>query len=232
MTRMENEEMINMYMEKHHLLSLFSAFDRNQIYLHHFRKEEMIISAGDTIEEMLFLVDGKVKIFTMTDEDKRLILRFQKALAVLGDIEFVDDDPAVSSVEASTDCIALGISYKNIRKAIGDNPIFLQFLLKSITYKFRTKASFTSLNVLYPVEVRFASYLLSISTDSEGSVFRDEMKNSSLADIADMIGTSYRHLNRVIQKLCQNQVVERVNGTIHIKDFKRLREIARDNIYE
>lgn len=209
-----------------------SSLDMNKIQLCSFTKGECVITAGEPLGKMFFLVEGKVKVFKVTPEDKRLIIRFLKPPVTLGDIEFANEEVAMNSVEATTDCLAICISYKNIKEAIGNNPDFLYFLLKSIAQKFRTKTNFTTFNVLYPVEVRFASYLLSIATDSEGTLFREEMKHSSLVDIADTIGTSYRHLNRVIQKLCHQEIIERVNGAIHIQNIEKLRELAKDNIYE
>lgn len=228
----DNQSLIYSYLKKNNLHIYFSSHDLNKIQLCSFTKGENMISAGEPLKEMLFLVEGKVKIFTITSEDKRLILRFQKAPALLGDIEFANEEAAMNSVEASTECIALRITYKNLKETIGNNPSFLLLLLKSIAQKFRTKTNFTTFLVLYPVEVRFASYLLSISTDNKGNLFREEMKNSSLIEIADTIGTSYRHLNRVIQKLCDQQIIERVDGALHIKNIKKLRKLAKDNIYE
>ncbi|WP_050614432.1 Crp/Fnr family transcriptional regulator [Bacillus testis] len=228
----DNQSLVYSYLETNQLHEYFSRVDVNKIKLCRFDKGEMMITAGEPLQEMLFLVEGKVKIFTVTAEDKRLIIRFLKAFAMLGDIEFANEENAITSVEAITDCLVLSIPYNYLKETIGKNPSFLYFLLQSISHKFRTKTNFTTFNVLYPVEVRFASYLLSISTDSKGTVFREEMKHSSLADIADMIGTSYRHLNRVIQKLCNEQVIERAKGSIHIKNLQKLRDLAKDNIYE
>ncbi|MNI78242.1 DNA-binding transcriptional activator YeiL [compost metagenome] len=85
---------------------------------------------------------------------------------------------------------------------------------------------------MYPVEVRLASYLLSISTEEDGTVFHEELDAFNLTDIANLIGTSYRHLNRVIQKLCTDGLIERNQGFILVKDRAGLREVAGHNIYE
>lgn len=228
----DNEELIYSYINQPYLKAFLSSFDLNKIQLRSYVKGECMITGGEPLHNIYFLVEGKVKVFTITPEDKKLIIRFVKAPVTLGDIEFANEEAAMNFVEASTDCMAICISYKNVKETIGNNPSFLYFLLKSIAQKFRTKTNFTSFIVLYPVEVRFASYLLSISTDSEETLFREDMKNSSLIDIADMIGTSYRHLNRVIQKLCHEQIIERVNGSIHIKNIDKLRKLAKDNVYE
>jgi len=231
MERIYNKALIHSYVEMYKLNNLFSEFSDEDIQLYRFYKGEMIYITGEEILNMYFIVEGKVKIYTNTIDDKRLILRFQKAVAVIGDIEFIDNDPALHSVEASSDCIAIGISYKTIREKLGSNPIFLQYLLESVTSKFRTKTN-SSINLLYPVEVRFASYLLSTSNEGKDSSFQEEMKNISLTDISEMIGTSYRHLNRVITKLSNESIIKRENGVIHIQDIEKLKEIARDNIYE
>ena len=230
MQRIKNEEQLSSYIEKNNLNELFSVFHKEQLQLCRFEKGEMIYTEGEEISEMYFIVEGKVKIFVTTLDDKRLILRFKNALVPIGEIEFIHNDPAYHSVEASTDCWAIALTYKTLRENIFNNTFFLQYLLEEITYKFRAKANTVSLN-LYPVEVRFASYLLSMSTDATGE-FQEEMRNLSLSEIAETIGTSYRHLNRVIQKMCNLQVIERRNGKIHINDLEKLREIARDNMYE
>lgn len=228
MERIHNKTLIHSYVEKNKLNKLFTNFSYEDIQLYRFYKGEMIYITGEEILNMYFVVEGKVKIYTNTIDDKRLILRFQKAVAVIGDIEFIDNDPALHSVEASSDCIAIGISYKTIREKLGSNPIFLQYLLESVTSKFRTKTN-SSINLLYPVEVRFASYLLSTTNEGRDSSFQEEI---SLTDISEMIGTSYRHLNRVITKLSNESIIKRENGRIHLQDIEKLKEIARDNIYE
>lgn len=48
----------------------------------------------------------------------------------------------------------------------------------------------------------------------------------SLTDTANLIGTSYRHLNRVIMKFCSKGLVERGRGSIRIRDLDGLRAIV------
>ncbi|MGN1401999.1 MAG: Crp/Fnr family transcriptional regulator [Bacillus sp. (in: firmicutes)] len=229
MERFQNKELVQSYLEMHNKLhSLFEEFNFEEIQLYRFHKGEMIYITGEEISNMYFIVEGKVKIYTTTIDDKRLILRFQKALGVIGDIEFIHNDPALHSVEASSDCTALGIPYRTIREKVKQNPVFLQYLLEAVTQKFRTKTS-SSNNLLYPVEVRFASYLLSTV---EGNESVAEAEDLSLTEVSELIGTSYRHLNRVIQKLSNEETIKREKGIIHITDLDKLREIAKGNIYE
>ncbi|TKI84141.1 winged helix-turn-helix domain-containing protein, partial [Bacillus wiedmannii] len=86
--------------------------------------------------------------------------------------------------------------------------------------------------LLYPVEVRVASYLLSISTDSNGNMYKKDLDATSISSIADFIGVSYRHVIRVLQKFYKEKLIEKKNGVIVIKDFFKMKEVAKDNIYE
>jgi CRP-like cAMP-binding protein len=81
------------------------------------------------------------------------------------------------------------------------------------------------------VEVRLASYLLSVSFDESDSHFKGQL-SISIKDAANLIGTSYRHLNRVIQQYCTEGLVERNKGFIVVKDREGLRALAGENIYE
>ncbi|MNI98592.1 DNA-binding transcriptional activator YeiL [compost metagenome] len=51
-------------------------------------------------------------------------------------------------------------------------------------------------------------------------------------DAANFIGTSYRHVNRVIRQFCAAGLVERSKGSIVVKDTEGLRALAGYNIYE
>jgi uncharacterized protein (DUF488 family) len=58
------------------------------------------------------------------------------------------------------------------------------------------------------------------------------LSTTSLTDTANLIGTSYRHLNRVIRQFCSDGLVERSKGFILIKDREALKTLAGGNIYE
>ena len=225
-------EKILTYLKKYDLLEIFSNMDLNDIDIMDMRKGQLICSKGDEINDMYFLVEGKVKIYTITPDDKRLILRFQKALGIIGDIEYIQGTQVLHTIEASMDCRLLKVPFKTIRKTVGEEAKFLAFLLDVVTRRFRAKTDAATLNLLYPVEVRLASFLISTTADEERSFYHEEAVGSSLKDIADMIGTSYRHLNRVIKNLCTEDIISRSSGKLYVKDLNRLKDIAKNNIYE
>ncbi|MCU5330024.1 MULTISPECIES: Crp/Fnr family transcriptional regulator [Bacillus] len=230
---MENRsDLIIHYLKTNKMLEIFSEIDTAYFQVNHFEKGELICNIDDAMDRLYFVVKGKVKVYTITPEGKKLILRFINPLAVVGDIELIQNSKAHNVVEACSDVIAISISHAVIRNKLLHDPIFMNFLLENIANTLKISTRFTALNLLYPVEVRVASYLLSISTDSNGNMYKKDLDATSISSIADFIGVSNRHVIRVLQKFYKEKLIEKRNGVIVIKDFFKMKEVAKDNIYE
>ncbi|WP_328278120.1 helix-turn-helix domain-containing protein [Paenibacillus chibensis] len=84
--------------------------------------------------------------------------------------------------------------------------------------------------MLASVENRFASYLL--STLHEAGEFGREMRTTNTQEIADLIGTTPRHLNRVIQKLTEQSIIRKNHESIVILDKMELQKRSHGIRYE
>ncbi|WP_312472151.1 cyclic nucleotide-binding domain-containing protein [Neobacillus sp.] len=231
MKEMKDRELLKSYLLAHNLESIFNEQIMPYLSLYSFDQGELICSQGDASQYLYVLVKGKVKIYTSTMEGKTLILSFKKPLEVIGDIEYVRGIDIINTVEAVSSVYMIGIHHRWLKKYGSDYSPLLRFLLDIITQKFTIKSNSLSFNLLYPVEVRLASYLLSVSFDESDSQFNGQLR-ISIKDAANLIGTSYRHLNRVIQQYCTEGLVERNKGFILVKDRDGLRALAGENIYE
>ena len=220
------------YITQFELDDLFPADFRKHIKIYFFEKGDVLFSTGEELDELYFLMEGKIKIFTHTPEGKLLINRFKRPLALIGDVEYSKGTAVLNSVEAVTDGVFLSICFEELASLEKENPAIMRFLFDTVAHKFYTESHITSMHMLYPVEVRLASYLLSISEAGEGTMFHQEMHTSNLMELAEWIGTSYRHLNRVLKKMATDDLIERVNGSITIKDLEKLSILAKGNIYE
>ncbi|OUQ86129.1 Crp/Fnr family transcriptional regulator [Brevibacillus brevis] len=226
MKEIENRELLQQYLHEHQLASVFYEPFLPHLTLYQFDQGELICAQGEAACHLYVLVKGKVKVFTTSPEGKTLILSFKKPLEVIGDIEYVRGISYQNSVEAASSVQMIGIHYRWLKKYGTDYAPLLQFLLQIITNKFCVKSNTLSINLLYPVEVRFARYLLSVSIEEWNSANREQISTSYLLDAANMIGTSYRHLNRVIQQFCKEGLIERANGYLLIKDREGLAKMT------
>jgi CRP-like cAMP-binding protein len=228
---LNNQEQLQSYLQTYQLESIFNEPLIPHMSLYSFDQGELICSQGEASQYLYILVKGKVKIYTSSPEGKTLILSFKKPLEVIGDIEYVRGINIINTVEAVSSVCMIGIHHRWLKKYGSDHAPLLQFLLDIITKKFHLKNNSMSFNIMYPVEVRLASYLLSVSFAESDSLFKNQLTIST-KDAANLIGTSARHLNRVITKLCAEGLIERTKGFILVKDREGLKKLAGDNIYE
>ncbi|MBP3040465.1 cyclic nucleotide-binding domain-containing protein [Bacillaceae bacterium Marseille-Q3522] len=232
MKEIKDCEQVNHYLHSFRIESVFNEQLIPHLSLYSFELGEPICSQGEVSRYLYVLVKGKVKIYTTSEEGKSLILSFKTPLDLIGDIEYVQETDIVNTVEAVSSVAMIGIHHHWLKKYGNKDAQLLQFLLKIITNKFYIKSNSLSFNLLYPVEVRLASYLLSMSFDESDSMFRGQISTAGLMDAANMIGTSYRHLNRVIRRFCEEGLIERKKEFIVVKDKEGLSALAGNNIYE
>lgn len=232
MKEMLDQDQLQHYLQMHRLESVFNEQLTRHLGLYSFEQGELICSQGEAPQHLFVLLKGKVKVYTTSAEGKTLILSFKTPLELIGDIEYVRGTDIVNTVEAVSSVLMLGVAHKWLHKYGKSDPQLLQFLLDHITRKFYVKSSAMSFNLMYPVEVRLASFLLSVSFDDTDTELKGRLDATSMMDAANLIGTSYRHLNRVLQRFCAEGLVERKKGLILVKNAEGLRALARYNIYE
>ncbi|XKE94566.1 Crp/Fnr family transcriptional regulator [Metaplanococcus flavidus] len=220
------DRLIADYLQQFELLDLFPEHVREEMFVASYSSGERLFSQSDEADTLYLLVKGKLKISILSPEGKRLILAFKSQFDIVGDVEYVRECPFINTVEAVTDIVVIGISYDALHKHMADNAAWLKFLLQTITTKFETKTRAMNFNLLYTVDVRAASYLLSMTPT------QPMLESTSLIDMADLIGTSYRHLNRVLQQFEQAGWIVKKRGKITLLDRDALLEQAGQNIYE
>ncbi|MBH5319475.1 cyclic nucleotide-binding domain-containing protein [Paenibacillus sp. GSMTC-2017] len=223
-------ERVNGYLRQFDLEHLFSEPLRKHLALYQFEPDETLCLQGEEPQFLFFLVSGKVKVFTTSTEGRTLLINFTTPLGIIGEIECLRDRVNLNTVKAVSPVETIGI-HKRWLSQYGVEAPFLRFLLDMVTDKFYTKSLALSSNLLNSVEVRLASYLLSVSFDDEKESY-SSVRISSIKDTANLIGTSYRHLNRVLRSFSSAGLVERRKGILVVIDRKGLTEVAGRNIYE
>lgn len=225
-------EQLRHYIRLHQLEQIIPESLHPHLALWELEQGEPICTQGEKSRHLYILVKGKIKIFNTSAEGRTLVVSFKTPLELIGDIEYFQDIEIINTVEAVSPVVMIRIPYRSLKEHGSDHAPLLRFLLDIITRKFSLKSQFMSFNLIYPVEVRLASYLLSMSFDENDSGFRGRLGTSGLTDAANLIGTSYRHLNRVLRKFAEDGLIERTRESILVLDRDGLRERANQNIYE
>lgn len=231
MKTIHNDELLAQYVSEHKLGAILDSETIALMSLLAYDKSEAICSAGDQLDYLFLLVKGKIKVYTTLPNGKSVLLRFNEPLAMIGDMELMTGYPVRCMVESVGESLFIAVKLEVLRARAFHDPGFLSFIIKQLSYKLYTVSNASSLNLLYPVENRFASYLISVTPDDPKAPGLEQLKTEKLTEVAELLGTSYRHLNRVITQLAADGIVERKRGAVYIRDIDRLKQLASGNLY-
>lgn len=194
-----------------------------------FNKGEFIISETDPLHHMYFLLSGKIKVYKEYENGKTLLLQFVVGLCSMGDVEYINGlTEATGSVSAVNEVKLFKVSYDELDKRYKTCYEFREYMIKHLSMRFLSSNSKTGLNLIYSMDTRLASYILSMSNKTTNNIVM--LKN--LQELSENLGTSYRHLHRTLKGLSDNQIISRNRNRITILDIGKLKELARGNIYE
>ncbi|MFP4978348.1 Crp/Fnr family transcriptional regulator [Paenibacillus sp. CN-4] len=199
---------------------------REQLALVSFDVGERICSQGDAADTLYIFVEGRIKVYTTSPSGSSLILSCKTPLDAIGDIEYFRRAEIMNTVEAVTQVRMIAVPYRALDRYGREHAPLLAFLLDIITRKFMVKSDALSFNLMHPVEVRLAKYLLSIASRGPDSGPEEVQFPLNARDTANLIGTSYRHLNRMIQKFSEDGLIHRTKGSVQIRDRERLCNLA------
>ncbi len=225
MRRISDNDLLNHYIVKHHIENIFDKDILKHAQLHFYEKEEYILEAGSNLEYYYLLVDGKIKVSYPFENGKSMLLKFYREFNSIGDLELLKNILILCDIDAIEDTYLIAISSEILRKEYLDNVKFLHHLIDSLSEKLYATINNGSYNFVYPLINRLSSYLVEHITDKNYIVL-----HSSYIEIAQFLGTTYRHLNRTLKELESKSIINWENKRIYIVDEDRLRELAK-NLY-
>lgn len=216
------------YLNQKDLKNIFTN-ERHPFQIRRYSCNEVVLAEGEVIDGLYIQVSGRTKITTSVITGKALLLRFCSAISIMGDIELVQKVPIQSQVTAVEESDFIFIHKTYIYDQLMKNTAFLQQLLVHTTYKLQTCTTASRINLLASVETRFASYLCTIRN---GVSFGKEIHTTNSAEIASLIGTTTRHLNRVIEKLTSEKVIKKNKQEIIVIEWEKIEDISDGLRYE
>ncbi|KGR86173.1 Crp/Fnr family transcriptional regulator [Lysinibacillus odysseyi] len=226
----ENPSLLHKKLAEYELTQIFDDNKQRPFTLQAYMEGEIILREGEEMKQLLYLVEGRLKATSSVETGKSLLLRFNHPLALIGDLELVRHIPVQSQITAVTACLFIALPFDYIYKHEMTNPAFLQELLQHLSYKLQTLTTASRVNLLSSVENRLASYLLSISTP--GNEFGTELQTGNIGEMADLLGTTHRHLNRILHDLTEKGVIDKSRRNIRIIDYEKLEEMSQGIRYE
>ena len=207
------------------LLEVLSSTDSAE-FLKKFRERRVakkeILYSPEEEENLVFLVkSGRVRVY-LAYEDKEFTLAILEA----GDIYSTHTRAYTQAMEDTT---ILVTDVRNFQKSITEMPAFALTMVKVLGDLL--KNSITTINglVFKDTNLRLVEFLVQAAKDTGIPVEQGIKLELGLTteEIALVVGATRQTVSVLLNDLRKSGVIERLNrGTILIKDFERLQEIA------
>lgn len=225
MEKINNRKLLKRYLEKFKIDELFSTPMMEHMELFKYSKGEYICREEEGLDYLLFLVKGKAKVYISLKNGKFILLCFYYPFMVIGDLELVEEKAATSNTQAIDDTYCIAIKISKVRELLLKDAKFMRYVCGSLGNKLERASKNGAINMLYPLENRLASYIMATRVKDTDNQFVFE---GNLMEISELLGTSYRHLLRTLNRLVNDRILEKNEGKYAIKDKESLKKLAAD----
>lgn len=164
-----------------------------------FQKGELLTAPFKTMNELLFLMQGKVNIYGLREDGSSFSVYLADQDILLGDIEFIRKAPLPFYTEALEEVVCIALSTESYRKSLESDLRFTNFLLHSVADKFFMFLQTGSHS--QPVEDRLVAFLRNIQPD--------HILHGMNAGVMQL-HCSRSQLQRVVRTLCDEGILEKL----------------------
>lgn len=227
MIKIENDNRLEGYIKKYELEDMFSDSMKAHMKLYMFNKNDYICKEEEKLENMFFLVEGKAKVSKHLENGKSLLLCFYNPLTIIGEVEFARNNVTDCSVQAIEETYCIGIKFSIVTGKLINDCKFLFNICRYLGEKLTDNSNNSSINLLYPLENRLASYIIAFA-DTDNNRIKKFTFKESYNEISELLGTSYRHLNRTLNKFCLEGILKKADKEYFIENFDKLLYLAGD----
>lgn len=214
-------------LQEHHfkLLKKYGLSDHHALCeIRRYESGDIVFSQGFEYKYILLVVSGKAKVCTTSPSGKSLVLAYYLSSGIIGDVELMSKtNYATASVVALSAFECLVVPFQDDDDTMFKNLTFMTELAKGLSNNLVSSSHDYSSNALYSGEQRLCTYILK---GAYKNYFYD-----NLSDVAATIGISYRHLLRLLKKLCESNILKKEKRAFLILDKEKLIQYSSEVSY-
>ncbi|MCI0778028.1 MAG: Crp/Fnr family transcriptional regulator [Chloroflexi bacterium] len=187
------------------------------------RRGKVFYTPGETGEVLFILKRGRVNLYRINSDGKKLVTSTIGAGTVFGEMSLVAQGMHDTFAEAAEECTLCVMSRSDVEHLLLSKPrVALRFMemiaerLKDVETRMETVA-FKS------VPTRIATFLLQLANDDTGKI-----EGVSHQDLADMVGTYRETVTRILNEFRTQGYIELGRLNVAILDQDALQAIAEE----
>ncbi len=175
---------------------------------------------GETGEVLFILKTGRVNLYRMTAEGKKLVTATVEPGTVFGEMSMIGQGMVDSFAEAAEDCTLCVMSRIDLERLLKEQPSVSIRLLELLASRLDAAEERLADVAYKSVPARIATTLQRLAGDDNDPV------KLSHQDIADMVGTYRETATRILNELRADGLIELNRMRIEIVDAPRLEAVA------
>ena len=173
---------------------------------------QLIYAPGETPEALFLLKAGRVRVYRLAEDGRKLVLGTFGPGTAFGEMSFLGQSMTGSFAEAIDDCTVCVMSRLDVEALIQEHPGVAVRLVELISQRLREAEDKLEQIAFRSVPTRLGRLLLSLG--SRGGI----VDGYSHQELADMIGTSRETVSRTLVELKNAGIVDIERRRIRILD--------------
>lgn len=185
-------------------------------------RNTVVLHAGDSTDNIYFVLSGVVKVQISDEEGREVILSMLGPGELFGEMGVLDDHPRSATVLAVESSELVMIGQADFKQCLAQNPDVSLFIMRNLTKRLRLADRAIESLALLDVYGRVARLLLEAAEIVDGR--KVVTQKLTKQDIAKMIGASREMVSRVMRDLTIQGHIQERNGQLILADlaaFKR-----------
>ncbi len=219
------------YNIKHYFTDEFFPFYRSYMMMVKFRRDEYVYHERCKIHYIYFFLNGKIKVCSLVANGRQHLLNLITGVTLLGDLELFGIHNPYIQVQAMEDSYAIAIPVEFTKEKLFKDPNFLYNIGKNLVDKIYKASCNTALNMNYVLKNRLCSYISFGVDEKEINGKTEWYFQFDLTETAELLGTSYRHLQRTLKELREEGLLEKYGKGYIVKDYERITELSSDEFF-
>jgi CRP/FNR family transcriptional regulator, putaive post-exponential-phase nitrogen-starvation regulator len=225
---LDEQKLINYYLNRYSLSDILDQTMRDNLKIYTFSPGQHVVVSDEILEYFYFMVEGKAKVYSMQENGKSLLVRFYKPLEIIGEVELFSNNRSICNLQAITEVQCLGIRSEIVNEACQSNNRLLDYFCRSLSKKLLHFNISSSINLTYPLENRLAGYLMAVTVNEGKDPIVEQIFTENMTDLADLLGSSYRHLTRTLRIFINEGIISKKKKHIEILDWDKLSDMAKE----
>jgi CRP/FNR family cyclic AMP-dependent transcriptional regulator len=191
-------------------------------------KGDYIFHQGDAGDALFVLMDGRVKVATISEDGDEMILATLQPPDVFGELALIDGGPRSASIQTLEPTTALTLTRATLLDLVSRQPQVSEVLLRNLGMLVRRIIAQAGDLVFLDLHGRVAKLLLRLIEDpaSHPSLPLSLDLGMTQSDLAAMVGGSRQSVNQILHLFERRGYLRLEGHTLIVKDLEALRRRA------